>query len=838
MDEITKKIIDEEIIPLINHGELTLFLGAGFSIGTPAINHTIPSTSQLIERLLISSGISDIKTINEISLPKAFSYAEKKIPEFKKFVTDNFTANNVNVWQVNVLRMWWRAIFTTNIDNILEISREITKKDQKKQPDYNFFNYLDIEPVTKTPISPSVVKLHGCVNKYEDGFVFDGLSYALNTIRQSDWIRVCASHISQGYCLFVGSKFEESDIEAHIQSRQIWENIKSLPNWIVIREFNEVEKEIYLSKGIYPIKASAQEFFDYIYSKLNYISPEKFIKQKAPYLSQNSAKDESLAWFTQNFDSVRVSLDIAKSQKGVFTRFFSGDSPEWFYIYNKVPAILSNCSKLIDLINNFLATNSSIQLISIFGPVGSGKTTLAKQVLSHFSEVHANVYIHSGLHGLQIEPIWDVIKNSKGLFLIYIDSASSSYYAINEILERADSVKTNARLCIITESRTIQHHRNERHFKDISHNKITNFPVKNLSRDDIRILLSKSQELGHTFEKISNQTIEQSVETIHTTEQGYKGDLLATLYDMSQSRSFIQLLNDEYAEIKNPKALSLFEKISLTTSNSLPIPIEILAESEGISLNSCISIIESELAGKVSIKIAKNGDYIASARHSSISNHHITTCIPKENSKKNIISLAKSLSTKFRISDIKDHPISYKIYRCIISHHYLTEVVFHKKDYSKIHEIFSTCQSYYAKDGIFWLQYGRFLETDDDLDNALQCFKTGIGLYDSFQIRHALGQILLRMFRKNNFVDQTMFKEGLSYLETEIEERPSDSYPLTTLLGELTKILNSGYNEDNVVVLKLKELTTLAFKSYNTSSDYLDRAVSGAAKALLKLNAG
>jgi hypothetical protein len=51
MDEKYQKIIKEDIAPLVEQGRLSLYLGAGYSVGTKvASGTTVPSTGQLIER--------------------------------------------------------------------------------------------------------------------------------------------------------------------------------------------------------------------------------------------------------------------------------------------------------------------------------------------------------------------------------------------------------------------------------------------------------------------------------------------------------------------------------------------------------------------------------------------------------------------------------------------------------------------------------------------------------------------------------------------------------------------------------------------------------------------
>ena len=90
MNDATKKIILDEIVPLVTNGEMALFLGAGASIGTPAINgKTIPSTSQLIERICISCGY-DKSDYENTDLQTAFGIGQDEIDNFDNFINKFF----------------------------------------------------------------------------------------------------------------------------------------------------------------------------------------------------------------------------------------------------------------------------------------------------------------------------------------------------------------------------------------------------------------------------------------------------------------------------------------------------------------------------------------------------------------------------------------------------------------------------------------------------------------------------------------------------------------------------------------------------------------------------
>lgn len=827
MDEVARKIIIEEIAPLVSNGDLALFIGAGTSIGTPAINgKTIPSTGELIERILIACGYK-VDDIGSTDLPTAFGVGQDDIDNFENFLCSNFITDKPHEWQTNILRMWWRIIFTTNIDNVLEVAKEKIMADSRTYPDYQVFNYLDREPITKLPTSPSIVKLHGCVNNFSDGFVFDSVSYADNTVKQSDWIRVCALHITHGHSLFVGSRFKESDIDFAIRQRQIWDAEKKSPltNWIVIRDFSKIEEAVYLKKGIKPIKATAEEFFSFLFAHVNYKSPQKFLKQKAPFLADINANKSSLAWFSQNFEQVKSSLNHWKTKTGPYTRFYFGDAPDWFYISHEVPAKFSFIKSIKKQILSFYENDEKVKLINIIGSIGSGKTTAAMCSLADIAQTEDNVYNFSGINGIHTDFLWSMLKDFKGVIILYIDNAANHFYAINDILQRVLDNSVNCRLCIITEDRTQQYYRNNRHLYQIPNKYIEKINISSINEPDAKLLLDRSSELGVSYEKLKHLSKHQAINKIVDFDKGYNGDLLATLFDLSSGESYQKKLNDEYEEISEVKAKSIYETISLVTACKLPLPLNYLAEVENLSIFSTLKYLKEDLNGKVHIRETNSSEITIQARHNTIAEFHLKNCIKKEDIKLKILSLMECMSTKFQITDIKLHPISYRIYRNILSFHFLTEQIFNKNSlYPMVNEIYSSCQKLFPSDGIFWLQYGRFLEKNDNIPDALHCFRRGLDLYDSFQIKHAIGQLLLKKYRNDGYINESEFDEGIGWLEAEVKTRSGDAYPYTTLLSELLKIHKEMPNKPVVVDL-LKTYSSAALNGSCFGDDFLIRKV-------------
>ncbi|PPI84529.1 hypothetical protein KEHDKFFH_09665 [Marinobacter maroccanus] len=795
MKEEEKRIIREKIAPKLKFGELALFLGAGFSVGARSVDGGgIPSTPDLISKIFNKLGKPDLA--KESGLPDTFSFASKKMPDFNNFLKDTFMCAEPFSWHEDVFKYWWRVVFTTNIDDIPEVCEE-RKKQPKIYPNYRIFNYKDREPVDVFIVRPSVVHLHGYVRRIDEGVVFDNVQYADYTVSSPDWLRKAALNIQKGDCLFVGSRFEERDIEAALRERQMFDSEGVSDSWIVLRSVNEVARENYLERGIYPIEATAEEFFEYLFRQVKTVSPEKFIKMKAPFL-QDTNRTESSSWFYQNFDHVGKSLSKSKLEKGVESFFYDGDVPDWYYIANEVPAKLSFCNNLVDILHDFHKSEAKICVVPVIGPIGCGKTTACMLAIASISSFEQNSYSHSGLDGIDIEHTWNILKNAKGAFYIFVDASSEHFYAVNELAKRVKERQVGCRVCFILEERSLPYDKNIRHLSEIGDTDIRQVSIESLTENDAKLLLRKAESLGVKFEKLKGLNIEKSARKLISFDQGYKGDLLATLHDLSSSQAFEDKINYEYIEIQDDLDRDIYITISLVSAARLQLPITYISAAHEVGIPAIVKKLRNNLKGKVYLN--NNRDSVLSRGHS-ISQYQLKSVFPKERVKNSILLLLKVVSSKFEISDIKRHPISYRVYKSLISYRYLCFDIFSlKNDEEMIHEIYSEAQKFYAHDGVFWLQYGRFLELIGQIDQAVHCFRKGLTLYEgSFQISHALGQTLLKRYVSDGLVNAEDKEEGIQILDVEINYRGTqDPFPFSAMLRGLLDILKVNKHDEEL----------------------------------------
>lgn len=116
------KIIPEEFIQRITSGNAVLFAGAGFSRECENI-----SSSQIVAAKDLSEKICELggfeRSQNLMYSSERYMSAKPENPyKLVEFLKKNYIAKSVKPYIDNILKFRWRAIYTTNYDNVIELS--------------------------------------------------------------------------------------------------------------------------------------------------------------------------------------------------------------------------------------------------------------------------------------------------------------------------------------------------------------------------------------------------------------------------------------------------------------------------------------------------------------------------------------------------------------------------------------------------------------------------------------------------------------------------------------------------------------------------------------------
>ncbi|HEL4297662.1 TPA: SIR2 family protein [Stenotrophomonas maltophilia] len=778
MDQKDKQEILEKIIPRIDRGEISLLLGAGFSRGARTVQGVVPGTDELRDQIMEACGRSE-----KPNLKDAYLFGQKKISNFNEYLAKCFEVTETAEWQNRIFTYAWRRIYTTNIDNLLSVAHKNTEKKGRLAGKYTFVNYTDPDIVSSTIGTIPVISIHGTQSKLEDGFIFSSIEYAQATNKSLDWHRDLAAQMLNGGLVVIGNQLEESDIDSYLTERiGTYEKPEELRNWIVLPDTNTIKADNYRDAGYYVINGTAEEFFDFIYSNSSPKDIGAIITEYVPAAKIAVARREAAIWFRSSFNLVIAKIEDARGQHGILRHYLTGAHPDWLFIANDMPAEISQTSGLLSKISTLMESKSTgVQVLHVVGPSGSGKTSSIRSALRILSRTHSFIYEFKEDAQIDNDHLRDIIStfNSKSVFVFY--SAAEYYYAVKLAHERFSG--KNSPLCLfILEDRLNDHLRNRHQLDGIP---AQEFVTGGLSEEDARCIVNQLEKYGVKPAAFDGFTTARKVRILLDKEKGYGGDLLSALFSLTSNENLERKIYQEFQNIHNDDAKKVLQLIAIIHSFGFLVPVDYVIGAMQKSPATIFKTLRDELAGI--IDRGETGSL--RCRHRVIADYYLENCIKGEGNPELVIDLLRYLSGKFSISDIKYHPLPYKVYKSVISPKFLLQsyLPFASRDEDAA-IIYHEAQKLFSEDGIFWLSYGKYYKAINQLDKAIECFRVGLSHYESFQTKHALGSSLLEKYLATNLTDPSLYEEGTSILDTQRLIRREDPYPTTALLGLLIKI--------------------------------------------------
>ncbi|MBM9913084.1 MULTISPECIES: tetratricopeptide repeat protein [Stenotrophomonas] len=779
-------VIRNKISPLLERGELALLLGAGFSVVNSGERGLLPNGDRLRDLILAEAGKRPgLRT----SLKDAYLVGVRGILDFNGFLASCFTVSSAFRWQEQIFNYPWSRVYTTNIDNVLSVAHEQARRKGRLGGDFAFFNYSDPNLVSDTIGSIPVVAIHGMCDRLSDGFIFSSLEYAKATAKILDWHRDLAAKSLTGGLLVVGNQLEESDIDAYIASREIVydPSERRYGNWIVMPNPDEIKAENYTAAGYTVIDATAQEFFDYLFSITKPKTVGEIVLETIPTVKAAANRAKAMTWFKGAFRPVITEIESARQEKGILRHFITGSDPEWFYIVNDAHASTVRDAVLTSKVADMLQANSSgLGIFHVTGPSGSGKTTSIRSILRNIVNTYQFCYEFDGSAGIDLDYFRDVVDGftEKSVFVFY--SASEYYYAVG-YMSKHFSGKDRPYCLFILEDRTSDYRRNAAQLRVLSSPVVVD--ISDLERSDALAIAKKIEDSGHTFKNFSEYSLDRRASIILDKEKGYGGDLLSALFSLTTHENFEEKIYQDYNSVADPLATRVLDVVAIVNSLGFSVPISYVSGMLAESPADVEQRLHDDLAGV----LVRKGEMIR-CRHRIIASYYFDNCIAGHGSVEMMVDILSFLSRQFAVEDIRRHPLPYRIYKELISFEFLYDQYLPiKSRRDGAESVYHEAQSMFGRDGIFWLQFGRYYRKVGNFDSAIDCFRTGLEFYESFQTKHSLGVTLIEKYMDNECLDPSLYREGVQLLDSErIRRGAGDPYPTTALIDLLSKVVRAN----------------------------------------------
>jgi len=408
-----------DLVSRISPIKTVLLFGAGSSLpsGAPSVQKIIDTVSAVYDIQKDGFSLSEITSIAEHKSSRA------KLISTLRTLFRNLTATGAIL---NLPLYKWKNIYTTNYDNLIEQAYE-----KKESPISVLSSNFDFQ-IQKTPEAVKLYKLHGTIEKdVSDGvqsriIITEG-DYDDATEYREALFDALKYDVSGSSLVIIGYSLSDSHIKDLVNRAIEINNKVSNPGsiYLVLYERDEERAYLYERRGITVAFGGLDEFF---------LELQKSGAEST--LIYSSTGDPLDAAPILRPVTVDVSHDLQTKEKDAGAMFQG-----WPATYADVKAHLTFERSVSREIEKTL-DDSELLCAVIMGASGTGKSTLARQIVTTYHEKKFHCWEHKGDHTLLYNEWFSIgkhLKKENRRGLLFIDDAHNHLYELNNLIDLLSS---------------------------------------------------------------------------------------------------------------------------------------------------------------------------------------------------------------------------------------------------------------------------------------------------------------------------------------------------------------------------------------------------------------
>jgi energy-coupling factor transporter ATP-binding protein EcfA2 len=768
-------------------GHLVLFLGAGASLSSKdQFGKHLLSASQLSKEIAENAGFE----YTGESLSTVYSAAKEVMGNGLYDLLIGLYKHCTPSDEYNQLaRYVWPRIYTINIDDALDKAL-ITNSTQQLNVRHRYDKIVDQDQVLR---NLDYIKLNGSIDRVESGFVFSPDEYGYAASKPPLWYRELAEDFYRYMFIFIGTKLNEPLFYHQIARYKSETRSSERRGYVLTPSVSAIEQNSLKTINLEHISGSLSDFTSWLQSAFPApLAPIDIAYNRNPALRKLLAKEtiEEQTLYASLFDDVfhvnrkhLKSSGIASKNNKKVRSYYKGFKPDWVDIFEGIPAIITDTTKLYGKVKSLLAAVGN--LIVVYGPAGCGKTTLLKQVaLLITEEDNIPCYFLERPTSNFRELIVELERLHTSRFCLFYDRLDAHALAIKDIFE--SGIFKN---CLLVGSESQRKWKGE--VKDIiGKYSSCDLHISLINENDAEAILTKLEKYGpwtRLGKMPKNEQIKELVE--HSKRQ-----LLIGLLEVTYGHGFEKIIEREYTEIKDDSERTFVILVGLATIHRYYIKHEYVSRAlTSLGISNSVSYFVRKLEGIIGFY---NGVLIA--RHPVYVRHLFSEVI----SSAEIFPALKALLSSYTVYESPVYRNVAKnelqIFKALINHKFLKDIF--RQDRQLIARIYESFEKEFENDGHFLLQFGLALRDFNNQAGAYEKIKTASFAFpSSLHIEHALAQqeLILACFEPSKVRAYSLLHDAIERLENLNRFfQARNAYPIVTLSEGHTSVVRRFEDDD------------------------------------------
>lgn len=766
----------------IARGETILVLGAGASFTSKnAQGQPVAQADYLAKIVAERAGLP----YNGENLPLVLTAVKGTIlsgAQLNSIYIREYTKTDPSKELVSIFKYTWRRVYTWCIDDTLDNIQG------PRAQRFRFRNAM-VDPVIEEDDLAylQIIKLHGDAGRPDLGLIMSESEYGrVMSQGRHAWYTQAGNDYVNFTPVFIGSRLAEPILTAELEraKRDSGETALGKAFLITPDKLSPIERGSFAARGITHVQATLADFVSWLANQF----PDELSPRDVLQKTNNFARPDQLSGLTNDdigiahslfpIDATTLATRAATYNRADHDRdarnYLRGSPPSWIIAASDIPVWLKPTNKLYDALCEAIGQRS--RLFVAIGQSGSGKTTSLLQALLRYGrennevpiyELRGNVRsVQAALSLLTRLHDRQVILYVGDLF-IYGDTFASDLTSIEV-----------GRITIVSTARSGEwRDRLMRRVGAVS----TTHEFSRFTAEDYSPLVDRLLEYVPAPAFVKLKRNEQLQRLKRSREQ-----LLIALREATSSESFNETIKNEFSKLPDRDTKLFVVVCAIATLARVGLPVG-TAKEVFLKLNSDRSFSQAEDAA--SSIVSRLPDGRLHARHELYVRHIVDNVIGINDILDCQTAILESF-TKFSVPVVKSlNRLDATLFRFCLNHEFLYQQCMKRGNKFAARRLYSNFEIQFQLDGHFWLQYGLYLRSCGEYNEALDKLSKSIQAYpeNPFAV-HALAELKLQVAGRRAMLDEIAEQLVSSAVESLLELDGSsgienDQYPMVTLLN-------------------------------------------------------
>ena len=752
----------------VERGRTVLFLGAGAPTGClNQYERPLPTGHELAQALATEAGLE----YDGEDLGIVYTSVRQIVgPErLRDVLRNHLSCRNPSTSYRILASIPWGRIYTTNIDNGFEAAAARDRIDGRQELRVHTRQSPLIDR-DQTYQYVDLVKLHGSVDRLEEGLVFGSNEYGAEAAKPSQWY----TELGQDYYSFnfviVGSRLMEPLVYQQVERARAAADTSSPRHYVVVPSLSSIERAALESANFRHIPWTVDDFAAWLAesypSGLDYLEVATNNNPTVRHLLQGSrSQQEKRAAILRGV--VQIGIEpVEHLHPGTIRDFYRGFKPDWGDIQNSVPANTQHVKDLLEITKT--ALSSDTQCLVVRGPAGSGKSTAVRLVAYQIAKSGVPAFAVETTDNQVADAISELDRASSQRFLVVCDRLE---HCANAIARQLRSGAVRKAMILAVESQHVWVDRLRGKFDQID---LVEYHIDTISKQDVDEILAKLKQWG-PWTKLALLTKRDRHRVIFDRS---RKQLLIGLLEATQGIGFEEIIRRDFTRLTSDEHRSLLIVVGLASIHRLPLPLNFAGRAlQSLGYDVDPRHVASAMEGVVHIIRGQ-----LSARHPT----YVRALLEGNVSTRDLAAAIESLLTAFTAYDV---PVvrsvsrsDFELFKRTVNNRFLRSIL--REAQERVVGVYRRFEKPFEQDGLFWLQYGLALRHFGRQREAFEKLRTAVEAHPQTHTRHAFAQqqFIMALRDPGSAESESWAEQARNTLETLWQQADlDDSYPIVAL---------------------------------------------------------